>query len=80
MEKIMYEYLRYDICITIMYVSAVNIEAIHVSKMAKNAFGKCEYSNGICLSTLFLFPGGSNCDLFRSHVTGSNDATLGEVG
>jgi hypothetical protein len=24
--------------------------------------------------------GGSNCDLFRSHVTGSNDATLGEVG
>jgi hypothetical protein len=24
--------------------------------------------------------GGSNCILFRSHVTGSNDATLGEVG
>jgi hypothetical protein len=24
--------------------------------------------------------GGSNCDLLRSHVTGSNDATLGEVG
>jgi hypothetical protein len=24
--------------------------------------------------------GGSNCDLLRSHVKGSNDATLGEVG
>jgi hypothetical protein len=30
--------------------------------------------------TLNVDTGGSNCDLFRSHVTGSNDATLGEVG
>jgi hypothetical protein len=29
---------------------------------------------------LSRFLGGSNCVLFRSHVTGSNDATLGEVG
>jgi hypothetical protein len=43
------------------------------------------FLNNVCVfqeenAPIYTAGGGSNCDLLRSHVTGSNDATLGEVG
>jgi hypothetical protein len=44
----------------------------------------CAYKSDIeeilMFKTFKALKGRSNCVLFRSHVTGSNDATLGEVG